>query len=80
MLELANAIPHSPQMSAILTKAMPLILVVILSRAFRDEVQEKGLRAFHTEFTEGKLLTTENTEKSPPFLCTLREPISVRSV
>jgi hypothetical protein len=28
-------------------------------------LRQEGLKAFHTEFTEGKLATTENTEKTP---------------
>jgi hypothetical protein len=51
--------------------AMTLALTVILSLPFRDEVQKAGSRAFHTEFTEDKTLTTENTEKSPGILCAL---------
>lgn len=27
-------------------------------------LRQEGLKAFHTEFTEGKLATTENTEKT----------------
>ena len=41
---------------------------------------KKGLRAFHTEFTEGKSLTIENKEKSRGFLHAPCDPLSVRSV
>ena len=39
-------------------------------------LRKQGLKAFHTEVTEGKSLTTENTEKISCFLRVFCEPIS----